>query len=246
MQIRSDFLWIVIAGLLSFWTLTAILALILIANEESGKAAAFGEFFGGLNTFVSILGFTAIVYTIQKGREDGEEERQRNIQNLRLQGEMLEAQRNVATSQDRHTQIVTIAANIEAHSNIHRNALADKQDNQRFLCDYGGTLIDMRRDQLKTTFDRWIDGRMNTEEKDAFCFASVPICGNINLTGYAADEAASIRDKWEKLGTSIKKEAQVAHEFKSYYIHQIIEQGDPKILQQVAQKFTSTDSSRTN
>lgn len=239
MKNKSDVVSIIICGLFFLWVAWGIFALVLLADGQNEKVGLFGDFYGGLNTLVSILGFAAIVYTIQKGREDGEGERERHLQNLKLQGEMLEAQRGAAIWQEKQARLATVAANLEAHSTTHRNTYADKETNQKFIRDHGETLIAMTSALEGISFGSWLDERMEKAEKDVFCFACIPIGGELDFSEQTVVVSKSILASWDTLGASIKREAQIAHEFKSHYFAKLIDLGDIEIKEKVLLKFGS-------
>jgi len=223
----------IIAALVSLWIMWACFSLVFIADEKEGKAGLFGDSFGGLNALISILGFGAIVYTIQKNRKTEEDQQLKYLEHLQLQNEILEAQKAAAISQEKQAILGVVIANFEAHSSILSVALRDKDLNQEFLRKYGNRLHSMERYSRKLSLDQWLSENMAIE-KETFLFDSVHIDNTINLSENVATAAGKILKSWERRSISIKEEALTAQEYTKHYLGKLINLGDSEIKDRIS------------
>ena len=173
MKLNNDILKISVIALLFIWICWGFAGFLLLVNDEGSKAGVFGDFFGGFNALISILGFGTVIYSILKSKEDALDDHDRHLQNLKQQQDILESQKATAIWQEKSARIASVAANLEAHSAIHRNALNDNEENQKFCRRYASILYEMKNETSDIKLYDWLSFKMSSHDIDLFGFECV-------------------------------------------------------------------------
>jgi hypothetical protein len=79
-------------AMLALWAGCSLAALLIVSGrgEIGDKVGHFGDFFGCFNALVSVLGFSAVIYSLHKQEEDSVEETVRHRELIERQQEIFE------------------------------------------------------------------------------------------------------------------------------------------------------------
>ncbi len=116
---------IILSGMVALWGLTVILAFILLSNgqgEFNDKVGQFGDFFGYLNSFISIIGFGGVIYSLHRQHEDSEASDARYRATIEAQKE------DAKLVEERHNETLRQQESAKNSAEVnHRESLAKQQ-----------------------------------------------------------------------------------------------------------------------
>ena len=81
-------IFVLILGALILWVKWPQWGRCMMSGDYTAQDGYFGDFFGGFNSLISVLGFGAVIYSLNKQRRESKETEERHRQTITKQQEM--------------------------------------------------------------------------------------------------------------------------------------------------------------